>query len=168
MKVHLLIATMALLLTACRTSRPIETQAYQRDSVRVEYRERTVFVPDTVFFEIPAQSSERTTADSSSHLENDYATSDARINIDGTLYHTLKSKPQAKPVPTQKPIEYRDNIIYRDRVNDNKRVITKYVPYKLSWWEQTQIYGFWIFIAFLGIAYRKKILRFLVRIILKK
>lgn len=168
MKVHLLIATIALLLIACRTSRPIETQAYQRDSVRVEYRERTVFVPDTVFFEIPAQSSERTTADSSSHLENDYATSDARINPDGTLYHTLKSKPQAKPVPTQKPIEYRDNIIYRDRVNDNKRVITKYVPYKLSWWEQTQIYGFWIFIAFLGIVYRKKILRFFVRIILKK
>lgn len=168
MKVHLLIATVALLLTACRTSRQTETQAYQRDSVRVEYRERTVFVPDTVFFEIPAQASERTTADSSSHLENDYATSDARINIDGTLYHTLKSKPQAKPVPTQKPIEYRDSIIYRDRVNDSKRVITRYVAHELSWWEQTQIYGFWIFIACLGIAYRKKILRFLVRIILKK
>ncbi|MFC2487885.1 MAG: hypothetical protein ACFNP8_04820 [Alloprevotella sp.] len=168
MKVHLLIATMALLLTACRTSRPIETQAYQRDSVRVEYRERTVFVPDTVFFEIPAQSSERTTADSSSHLENDYATSDARINIDGTLYHTLKSKPQAKPVPTQKPIEYRDNIIYRDRVNDNKRVITKYVPYKLSWWEQTQIYGFWSLVTIVVIACRKRIFRLFMRLTLKK
>ena len=168
MKSHLLIATMALLLTACRTSRPTETQAYQRDSVRVEYRERTVFVPDTVFFEIPAQSSERTTADSSSHLENDYALSDARINPDGTLYHTLKSKPQAKPVPTQKQIEYRDSIIYRDRVNDSKRIITKFVSHKLSWWEQTQIYGLWALVAIVVIACRKRIFQLFMRLIFKK
>lgn len=157
-------------LISCRSSKSLitQTQEYKRDSVRVEYRERTVFVPDTVFVEIPAQKTERTTRDSISHLENDYAVTDARINSDGTLTHTLNSKPQAKPVPIKRPIEYRDSIVYKDKAISKNNTITKYVAHKLSWWEQTQIYGFWAAIIVVAIIYRKKIFQTVVRLFLKK
>lgn len=157
-------------LISCRSSKSLitQTQEYKRDSVRVEYRERTVFVPDTVFVEIPVQKAERTTKDSISHLENDYAVTDARINSDGTLTHTLNSKPQVKPVPIKRPIEYRDSIVYKDKAISKNNTITKYVAHKLSWWEQTQIYGFWAAIIVVAIIYRKKIFQTVVRLFLKK
>lgn len=170
MKRIILLMAVALLMVGCRTTKNISTQVqeYKRDSVRIEYRERTVLVPDTVYFEIPRQMAERTIADSVSHLENDYASSDARLNSDGTLTHTLNSKPQLKPVPTERKIEYRDSIIYKDRWRDKKQTVTEYVERKLSWWEQTQIYGFWTAIAIVAIIYRKKIFQTVVRLFLKK
>lgn len=170
MKRIILLMAVALLMVGCRTTKNISTpaQEYKRDSVRIEYRERTVLVPDTVYFEIPRQMAERTIADSVSHLENDYASSDARLNSDGTLTHTLNSKPQLKPVPTERKIEYRDSIIYKDRWRDKKQTVTEYVERKLSWWEQTQIYGFWAAIAIVAIIYRKKIFQAVVRLFLKK
>lgn len=170
MKRIILLIAAAILMVGCRTTKSIPTQAqeYKRDSVRIEYRERTVLVPDTVYFEIPRQMAERTIADSVSHLENDYASSDARLNSDGTLTHTLNSKPQLKPVPTERKIEYRDSIIYKDRWRDKKQTVTEYVEHKLSWWEQTQIYGFWAAIAIVAIIYRKKIFQAVVRLFLKK
>ena len=105
-----------------------------------------------------------------SHLENEYAESDAQINQDGSLFHDLKTKPQAKPVPTQKEIRYRDSIVYRDRIVKVKvkETETVEVEKKLSWFQKTQIYGFWTLLAFLMIVYRKKIFGTLVRRILKK
>ena len=92
-----LICTLILLLTACGTSRKLTT--FQSDSVRVEVVKTVEYIHDTVTVEIPAQTAERTTRDSSSHLENDFAESDARINSDGTLYHDLRTKPQEKEIP---------------------------------------------------------------------
>lgn len=158
----------AILLVSCGSSKLLTTQERQRDSVRVEYRQRTIFVPDTVFVEIPAQKAERTTKDSTSHLENDYASSDARLNSDGTLTHTLHSKPQAKPVPIKRPVEYRDSIVYKERINNKNNTVTEYVEHKRSWWEQTQIYGFWAAIIVIAITYRKKIFQTVVRLFLKK
>lgn len=168
--ITLLISVAAFSLAGCRSSKSLVThsQEYRRDSVRVEYRERTVFVPDTIYFEIPRQIAERTAADSLSHLENDYASSDARLNSDGTLTHTLNSKPQLKPVPTKRRVEYRDSVIYKDRWRDKKQTVTEYIEHKLSWWEQTQIYGFWAAIAIVAIIYRKKIFQTVVRLFLKK
>ena len=73
MKHLLYILFIAALLTGCATPRKITStdSQQQRDSVRIEYRERTVLVPDTVLVEIPAQTAERTTPDSLSHLENE-------------------------------------------------------------------------------------------------
>ena len=157
-------------LISCRSGKSLtaQTQEYKRDSVRVEYREHTVFVPDTVYLEIPRQAAERTTADSTSHMENDYAITDARINADGTLWHILLSKPQKRAIPTSKPIVYRDSLIYRDRAALKHNIIHKYVERNLSWWEQTQIYGFWAAIIVVAITYRKKIFQTVVRLFLKK
>lgn len=148
-----LLLLIALLLTACGTPKKLTTT--QQDSTRIEIRETVIYVPDTVFVEIPAQTAERTTQDSTSHLENDYALSDARINPDGSLYHDLKTKPQEKLVPIEKPVERKDSIIYRTQYIG--REVTVEVERELSWWEKTQIYGFWGLVVILLIVYRKKI-----------
>jgi len=153
-----------LLFGSCGSAKCVECTT---DSVRVEVRTRIVYVPDTVIVEIPAQTAERTTADSVSHLENDFATSDARINADGTLTHTLATKPQKKPVEFQKPVERKDSIVYVDReVNETSQQIVE-VEKKLSWWQQTEIYGFYVLLLLLVATYRKPIWKFVKKFILR-
>ena len=168
---HIIILTAAILLLggSCTCRKAATHVVEQRqDSTRIEYRERTIYVPDTVFVEIPKQTAERTTSDSVSHLENDYASSDASVNSDGTLIHTLRSKSQTKPVPINRPVEYRDSIVYKDRIINKTNTVTKCVGRKRSWWDQTQIYGFWVAIIIVAIAYRKKLFKVVVRLFLKK
>ena len=105
------------LLGSCSSHKNMVTEHKENDSVMVEVHTNTIIVPDTVYVEIPPQIAERTTADSTSHLENDYATSDARINPDGTLFHQLATKPQKKPVEVDKKIEQRDSMsMWRNRI----------------------------------------------------
>ena len=158
MKHYQSICLMAMLtvLVSCGATRKMPAnETWRQDSIRVEVRTEMVYIPDTVYIEIPAQVAERTTRDSTSRLENDYATSEARINTDGTLYHDLKTKPQKKAVETLKPVERNDSIIYRYK--DRTVVETVEVERKLSWWQQTQIYGFYVALAVILIAYRKNI-----------
>lgn len=145
-----------LILSACASHKTNEN-TMQRDSIRIETRVETIYVPDTVFVEIPAQSAERTTADSTSHLETEFAESDARINPDGTLYHFLANKAQEKPVEIQKQIVKKDSIVYRNRYNKITITKTKEV-HKLYWWQKTCIYGFFVCLLILLWKYRKKIL----------
>lgn len=149
----------AILLCGCAATRHVSdsVNSEERDTVRVETV--TIYVPDTVFVEIPAQTAERETRDSVSNLENDYATSEARINPDGSLYHDLKTKPQKKPVEFQKPVERRDSIVYRERVRTETVTETVEVPRQLTWFQKTSIYGFWAAIIFLMIVYTIKRLK---------
>ncbi len=100
----------AMLMCGCRSTKSVVS----RDSVRVEIRHHTVFVPDTIKVPLPPQKEYIVTPDSSSHLENDYAESDAAIK-DGMLHHSLRTKPHDIPVAVQKEIQYNDSIIYKDR-----------------------------------------------------
>lgn len=151
-----LLLLLTFIIGGCASSRPLSENIHQQDSVDVRVETRIEYVPDTVFIEIPAQTSERETADSTSHLENDYATSDARINPDGTLYHNLKTKPQKKPVEFEKPVERKDSVIYKTKTVTKTKI--EKVPRDLTWWQKTQIYGFWVILFILVIVYRKKIL----------
>jgi len=150
-----LLLLLTFIIGGCASSRRLSENVHQRDSVDVRVVTRIEYVPDTVFVEIPAQASERETADSTSHLENDYATSDARINPNGTLYHDLKTKPQKKPVEFEKPVEHKDSIVYKTKTVTKVRTVE--VPHELTWWEKTQIYGFWFILFILMIVYRKKV-----------
>jgi len=152
---------------SCRSHKDMVSEHTQKDSVRVEVRTETVYVTDTLLVEIPAQTAERTTADSVSHLENDYATSDARINADGTLTHTLATKPQKKPVEFQKPVERKDSIVYVDKLVTKTDVQIKEVERDLSWWEQTRIYGCYVLAILLVILYRKPIWKFVKKLVLR-
>lgn len=149
-----LLLLLTFIIGGCASSRRLSENVHQQDSVQIKIETRIEYVPDTVYIEIPAQTAERETADSTSHLENDYATSDARINPDGTLFHNLKTKPQKKPVEFEKPVEHKDSIIYKTKTVTKVRTVE--VPHELTWWEKTQIYGFWFILFILMIVYRKK------------
>lgn len=107
-----------------------------RDSVRVEERVREVKVTDTLFIEVPRQAAERTTADSSSHLENDYALSDARILADGSLLHTLETKPRTDTLAREVGVQVRDSIVYREKVVPQPVPIEK----PMGWFTQMRLW----------------------------
>ena len=67
-----------------------------RDSVRVEIRERPVH--DTAYVDVPLIKEVNVTRDTSSHLENEYAMSDASIS-NGTLRHSLETRPHKIAAP---------------------------------------------------------------------
>lgn len=143
---------MAVTVAACGTAKRAATSDIEEksDSLRIEYRERIVLVPDTVFVEIPAQTAERTATDSLSHLENDYAESNARINPDGSLFHDLKTKPQAKPVPIQKEIHQKDSIGYRYRTLTKTSVEAVEIEKPLTAWQKFRLDGFWVLFVMLA------------------
>ena len=136
----------ALLMTACCPCRNmVAERQWVQDSVRTEYRERTVYVPDTVFVQIPLQSAERTTKDSVSHLENEFAVSDARITEEGLLFHTLETKPQTRAIATEREIVTRDSIAYKDRYITSTRTVE--VERRLTAFQKVQMWGFWVLAA---------------------
>lgn len=150
-------------MTACSPCRHLMTSNNTQDSVRVETVVRYERVPDTVFIEIPVEVERQTVRDSTSHLETSFAVSDARINTDGGLYHSLENKPQKRPVEAKKEVIYRDSIVYRDRAVTETRI--KEIPRELTWWQQTQIRGFWVAIVVVLVLLRKKILLLIRRFI---
>lgn len=148
---NLLLILILAAVTACCPCRHLTTST--ADSVRVETIVRTEYIPDTVLVEVPVESERQTVRDTMSHLETSFAVSDARINADGSLSHSLANKPQKRPIPTEKEVIYRDSIVYRDRVNTEIVEVER----KLTWWQQTKMKGFWIALAIIVVVYRKKI-----------
>ena len=137
------------------------------DSIRIDTKTEIVYVPDTTYITIPAEKESVVVKDSTSHLENDYATSDARINPDGTLFHQLATKPQKKPVEVDKKIELRYSIVYVEKSNTETGQQIVEVERQLSWWEKTRIYGFYLLAALLILIYRKPIWSLLRKFILR-
>lgn len=162
----------------CTQRRAVEqntTVIQQKDSSNTEVRVDKVieYLIDTVYIKIPAQMAERTTQDSASHLENNYATSDARINQDGTLYHDLKTKPQEIPAEFQKPIERNDSIRteYKTKTEYITLIDKKEVEKELTWWQHTCIKWFpWcliLLIIAIGYILRSPILKITKRLLCK-
>lgn len=116
-------------------------------SSRLEIRERLVFVHDTAKFTIPQIREVNRTRDTSSHLENDYAKSDARIE-NGHLYHDLESKPQTIHVPFEVPVPVHDTTY----VESEKE--TEYVPVEkpLTWWQRFRLKAFWWLAGIIAVA----------------
>lgn len=132
--IFVFIAIVMLLFSSCRTGKIVVVEA--RDSIRIEERLRYVPVVDTFFMEVPPQSGERTTADSTSHLENDYAVSDARIMADGSLYHSLETKPRTDTIPKELSVQVRDTTIYREKVVPKIYPVEK----ELNWFVRMRIW----------------------------
>ena len=142
----------AFLLCSCGAGKHLPVQTENRDSVRIEVKEVMRYIRDTAFIPIPAQSAEMTTQDTSSHLETDYAESDARITPDGTLYHSLRNKPQEKPVPVDVPQTQKDSIVYKDRYLYEPVE----VPRDLTTWQKWQMRSFWILLSAVAVYVLKK------------
>lgn len=159
MKNKIAIIFIVVLLCSCGTGKHLPVQTDKQDSIRIEVREVTRYVPDTAWMNIPAQSAENTTRDTSSHLETDYAESDARIDPDGTLHHSLKNKEQQKPVPVDVPQTQKDSIVYKDRYVYEKVD----VPRELTDWQKWQMRSFWILLSVTAVYVLRKPLLFLIR-----
>ncbi len=133
----------------------------QKDSVRLEIHERIVH--DTVYFALAPEKEKIVTLDDSSHLENSVAASDAYVR-DGKLHHTLETKKQDIPVPVSIPVADTTKTSTSILQTDNNEVTTtiKYIEKELSWWQRTQIYGFWcmliLSILLFAWKYRNKII----------
>ena len=137
----LILLSGALLTTGCKTHKTVQEQL---PIVPIETNTDTKIVHietiDTVFIEIPAQSAERTTPGKESHLETDYAESDARINEDGTLTHTLHNKPTKQPVPVKNSTDtvYVDKFIEKpvpvEVPKEVERELTSWQKIRLDTW----------------------------------
>lgn len=145
--IFVFIAIVMLLFSSCRTSRQVVV-VEARDSVRVEERIREIKVTDTLFVEVPVQKESTTVRDSSSHLENDYAVSDARITADGSLYHSLETKAHTDTLTGEVSVQVRDTTIYREKVIP--KVVT--VEKELSRLQKTRMYIGDVFIALIVCA----------------
>lgn len=135
----------AWLCVSCAAKRVV-TSHIEQDSVTVEVRERIEYIRDTVEVAIPAISESVATRDTVSHLENAYAVSRASI-ADGILHHSLMTIPQIQRIPIRTASIMRDSIVFRNFYRD----ITTEVERELSWWQQTQIKGFWAMILLFSI-----------------
>ena len=115
----ILIVMLIVLLIGCAPNRMLQT-ASVADSTNVKVIHLIDQVKDTVYVDIPQIIERNVTRDTTSHIENEYAKSDAMID-DGLLWHTLETKPQKKIVEIIKEIEY----VERDA--EHKKVVVEYV-----------------------------------------
>lgn len=164
----LIIAIIAL--TGCKSAKQVQNQL---PVVPIETNTDTKIIHtesiDTVFVEIPAQSAERTTPERFSHLETDYAQSDAKINTDGTLTHTLKNKPTKHPAPVKNTAD----TVYVEKAIE--KPVPVEVPFpierELTWWEKMRLKTWaWLattFVLCAGWISRKPIMAFARRFIKK-
>lgn len=136
MKSEIFIFITMMLLTACSSVRRVPVT--EKDSTRIETRVEHIFVHDTLFFEVPAQRAEVLVRDSTSSLENDFAISFAKVYHDGSLFHSLLTKPVTLPLPFSKPVERRDSIIYRAQ----EVQVPIPVECPLTKWQQACIRGY--------------------------
>lgn len=150
---------LGILFGGCRSVKDVTDRS---DSVRVEIRYKKIFVPDTILVPIPPQSASVVTEDDSSHLETDYAVSDASIK-DGKLHHSLANKAQDKPVGIMKEIEQKDSVVYREK----RITITKTfkVPREYTWWDKTRFYGCYASVALILFYNRKRLIMWARRLI---
>lgn len=146
------IVTFACILAGCCPCKHLATST--KDSISIETRIHKIYFKDTLRFQIPPYSKRQVVRDTSSHLETPLAVSDAWINNDGSLGHSLENKPQDIPVPFEKEVIYRDSIVYKDRT-DTKIVE---VERRLTWWQQTKMRGFWVLLGVVVFVFRKNIL----------
>ena len=138
------------LLTACRTTTPTTSPPLPvvLETNTITKIVHTVTI-DTVYVEIPPQSAERTTQEKTSHLETDYAESDASINEDGTLSHTLHNKPSKHPIP----VNHSTDTIYIDKMAEIPVPVKVpvQVERQLTRWEKTRL-GTWWYLAACALA----------------
>lgn len=151
---RVLIWTAAFLAVSCGTQRKaMDTET--RDSTRVVVRTERIETIDTVYVELPRQSETVAVRDSSSHLENDVAVSDASVDSLGFLHHSLKTKPLRLPVPSKNTKERRDSIVYRDKYVYIEKPV--YVEAELNAWQKYRLKSWWWLVGLLVLVLAKKI-----------
>lgn len=136
-KILIFLSTM---IVGCCPCRHLATTT--QNSVSVEVVERVEWKMLPVGVAIPQEREERTVEADSSYLENSVAASWARVTPEGSLYHSLFTLPTSLKTSLNIPTLHRDSVVYRQQY----REIVVEVAKPLTWWQQTQIKGFWVLI----------------------
>ena len=143
------IAILAMLAAfACCPCRHIATGT--ADSVRVEVRERIVKVRDTVQVRLPDERVDNITSDTTSRIETSAAVSTATVR-DGKLHHTLLNKQQ--PIGVAVDMSFKVEDITKEHLTTIREIVE--VPRELTWWQQTQMRGFWVLLLVVGLFVSK-------------
>lgn len=165
----------ALLLTGCHSARQTAAAVMltNTDSVNVVYIE-TVSI-DTVIIEVPVpmESARQTVTDSTSHLETSVAESDAWLNPDGTLGHSLTNKPAT--IGTQALVPHTDTTTEKEIIRERQVPVpepyTVEVERELTHMEQMKLATYWYLAGALMLAityiFRRPLLRALRKLIFK-
>lgn len=166
-KIQLMALTLfAVLVTSCGSSRHAATSIETHDSTKVEVRTERIEHIDTVYIELPRQVERIVTQDTTSHLENDYAVSEARVEA-GMLHHTLETKAAKIPVPIKSTIEKRDSVTTNSKNEVEKEKV--YIEKELTAWQRFRLRGFWILAAIVAAIgfwkFRRPILGLLTKLI---
>lgn len=176
--IFLLVSVLTLFLSAgCRSKKDIAPDIplvlTDSNNVRTEYIETTRIDTVTVFLEVPAETAKEIVRDSVSHLETNFASSDAWINPDGTLGHYLTNKEQSIPVDV--PVVGKDT--QTNRESEKVKEIPVPTPYKVevernfTKWETFRLDAFWYLLGavagLLVFLFRKPLLK-LVRLFFVK
>lgn len=114
--------------------RQVATTTLQNNTeIRYIHTERI----DTVLIQLPAETAERTTKKKESHLETNYAESDAWINEEGDLCHNLRNKTTPAPAPVKTS---KDSVMAS---KESEKPVPIYVPQEverqLTTWEKTRL-----------------------------
>lgn len=167
---HLLAVSMLL---SCRTQKESASPPVvitNSDSIRIEYIETLRIDTVTVEIRLPAESSSQIVRDSTSHLETSLAQSDAWINPDGTLGHSIKNKQES--LKSDIPVAVKDTRSNNSAIK-NKGIpvpypVEKKVEKELSAWQKFRLNSFWVLLvaqfASLIYIFRSPLLRLMCRL----
>ena len=152
---------LGLLFVGCKTiKKSVNEKTDTKDSVRIEYREKVVKVPVTVYVEVPLENVSTTTKDSTSHLETSFAISNASmVWIDGVpfLRHDLKNKAQKIEKTEDVPVVEKEKVVWQTRrVTYTK---TEIKEKQLAWWQKGLMWigvVSFIIIVIIGLLYGLK------------
>lgn len=153
----LMVACLLLGLCGCRTvKKSVEEKESTSDSVRIEYIEKVIKVPVTVYVEVPAELKEKMTRDSTSHLETGFAVSDASmIWIDGVAFlrHSLANKPQKIGKTDSVSVVEKEKTVWKTRRVTYTKTVT--LEKQLTRWERIRLDygGYAIILILLLISY---------------
>ena len=147
-------------MAACCPCRRMAVAAVETaDSVRVECRTVREIVRDTVVVALPREAERVVVRDTVSHLETSLAESDARINPDGSLTHTLANRRTGLTVEVAHEVERRDSVVWRDRVVTRQVEVVR----PLTRRQRMQIVGFWVLAVLLTVVIWLYVRRFVRR-----
>lgn len=158
-RICLIISLVALLLmSACRSSKQMLPSTpvivTNTDSVRIEYIETVRIDTVTVEVPVPMESAKQVVPDSASHLETSLAESDAWINADGTLGHSINNKEQKLKADVPVPV--------KDTKTNNTEAKVREVPVPypepvyierdFTKWESFRLDAFWYLVGLVLIS----------------
>ena len=89
----ILLLGLALCVASCRTQREPIIETRTEVQYETKYVER--LVRDTLWVDVPAETATNVTPADSSHIETNLAASDAWVDPQGLLHHTLNNKAQS-------------------------------------------------------------------------